>query len=213
MGKYMNLSNTLEQYLNDLSSNSPTPGGGNVAALCGALSSSLGAMVCGLTIGKKKYLEVEAEMIQLKDKLTGFRNKFVELGNNDNKAFDQVMLAFKLPKETESEKEERSKKIEEATLGAAEVPAEVMRACRELIPLIKTIIEKGNRNSLSDAGVAAILIETAAKGAFLNVLINCASLNNQTIANEIKKRAEIQIEEISSSCAHLYESTLKYIQQ
>lgn len=209
----MDLSKSLQQYFNDLSSNAPTPGGGNVAALCGALSSSLGAMVCGLTIGKKKYVEVEAEMISVKAKLESYQKEFFELGQKDNAAFDKVMEAFKLPKETDADKDARSKAIEQATLGAAEVPADVMQKAKELLPLLKVIIEKGNKNSLSDAGVAAALVATASKGAYMNVLINCASLANQTIAQEIKKRADIILDETCSESDHLLEKIFTAIQQ
>ena len=208
----MNLSKTLQEYFNELSSNSPTPGGGNVAAMCGALSASLGMMVCNLTIGKKKYADVEQEMISLKDKLEGYQKKFFALGTKDNEAFDRVMAAFKLPKETDTEKEIRTAKIEEATIGAAEVPSDVMQACSEILPLIKTVIEKGNKNSLSDAGVAVSLIATAAESAYLNVMINCASLGNQTIAAEIKKRADIRMDEISQTSEYLVERVVKAIQ-
>ncbi len=208
----MDLSKTLQEYFNELSSNSPTPGGGNVAAMCGALSASLGMMVCNLTIGKKKYADVEQEMISLKDKLEGYQKKFFNLGSKDNEAFDKVMAAFKLPKETDTEKELRSGKIEEATLGAAEVPTEVMKACSEILPMIKTVIEKGNKNSLSDAGVAVSLIATAAESAYLNVMINCASLSNQTIASEIKKRADIRMDEISQTSEYLVERVVKEVQ-
>lgn len=208
----MNLSKTLQEYLTELSSNSPTPGGGNVAALCGALSASLGTMVCNLTIGKKKYANVENEMISVKQKLESYQKTFVELGAKDNAAFEKVMEAFKLPKETDAEKESRSKKIEEATIGAADIPAQVMKTCAVILPLLKIIIDKGNRNSLSDAGVAASLIGTAAKSAYLNVIINCSSLSNQTIAQEIKKRADVSIEEISRSSDFLVEQVVKAIQ-
>lgn len=209
----MNLSKTLQEYFDELSSNSPTPGGGNVAAMCGALSASLGMMVCNLTIGKKKYADVEQEMIRLKDKLEGYQMKFFELGTKDNEAFDNVMAAFKLPKETDTEKELRTVKIEEATIGAAEVPSDVMQACSEILPMIKTVIEKGNKNSLSDAGVAVSLVATAAESAYLNVMINCASLGNQTIAAEIKKRADIRMDEISRTSEYLVERVVKAIQQ
>jgi len=168
----MDTSKTLQNYLDELSSNSPTPGGGNVASLCGALSSSLATMVCNLTIGKKKYAEVESEMISLKEKLEIYQKKFIELGKKDNLAFDKVIDAFKLPKDTDEQKEIRNKEIENATIGAAEIPSEVMQTAKELLPLLKIIIEKGNRNSLSDVGVAAALIATASKGAYLNVIIN-----------------------------------------
>lgn len=208
----MDLSKSLQQYFDDLSSNAPTPGGGNVAALCGALSSSLGSMVCGLTIGKKKYSEVEAEMISLKTKLDEYQKVFFELGQKDNAAFDKVMEAFKLPKETDADKNARGKAIEQATMGAAEVPADVMQKAKEILPLLKAIIEKGNKNSLSDAGVAAALVATASKGAYMNVLINCSSLANQTIAQEIKKRADIILEETCRESDRLLEKVFTAIQ-
>ncbi|MCL4547065.1 MAG: cyclodeaminase/cyclohydrolase family protein [Bacteroidetes bacterium] len=208
----MNLTKTLQEYFNELSSNSPTPGGGNVAALCGALSASLGTMVCNLTIGKKKYADVENEMISVKQKLESYQKTFVGLGAKDNAAFEKVMEAFKLPKETDAEKEIRTKKIEEATIGATDIPAQVMKTCADILPLLKIVIDKGNGNSLSDAGVAASLIGTAAKSAYMNVIINCASLSNQTIAQEIKKRADVSIEEISRSSDFLVEQVVKAIQ-
>lgn len=207
----MDTSKSLQNYLDELSSNSPTPGGGNVAALCGALSSSLATMVCNLTIGKKKYVEVEGEMIALKEKLEGYQKKFIELGRNDNLAFDKVMNAFKLPKETEEQKELRNKEIENATIGAAEIPSEVMQTAKELLPLLKIIIEKGNRNSLSDVGVAAALVSTASKGAYLNVIINCFSLNNQIIAQEMKKRADIILNETCNESESLVQKVIDAI--
>jgi formiminotetrahydrofolate cyclodeaminase len=207
----MDTSKTLQNYLDELSSNSPTPGGGNVAALCGALSSSLATMVCNLTIGKKKYAEVESEMISLKEKLEIYQKKFIELGKKDNLAFDKVMNAFKLPKDTDEQKEIRNKEIENATIGAAEIPSEVMQTAKELLPLLKIIIEKGNRNSLSDVGVAAALVETASKGAYLNVIINCASLNNQIIAQEMKKRADIVLQETCNESESLVQKVISLI--
>ncbi|MEW6702460.1 MAG: cyclodeaminase/cyclohydrolase family protein [Bacteroidota bacterium] len=208
----MDLSKTIQEYFNELSSNTPTPGGGNVAAICGALSASLALMVCNLTIGKKKYADVEQEMNDLKEKLEGYQKIFFNLAEKDNEAFNKVMAAFKLPKETDIEKELRSKKIEEATISAAEIPSDVMKMCSKILPVIKTVIDKGNKNSLSDAGVAALLTGTAAKAAYLNVLINCASLSNQTIAGEIKKSTEILDDEISRTSAQLVEQVVHEVQ-
>jgi formiminotetrahydrofolate cyclodeaminase len=196
---------TLNDYLESISSKAPTPGGGNVSAFSGVLAASLSIMVCNLTIGKKKYVDVESEMIEIKNDLENLKNRFSELADEDNKAFDKVMEAFKLPKETDEEKLERASKIDEATLGAAEVPSEVVNVCKQILPNIKTIVIKGNQNSLSDAGVAASLVNTAAEGAFLNVLINCTSLSNQTLGNEFLKRTEIIYEEIKKSYAEIIE--------
>ncbi|HED07690.1 MAG TPA: methenyltetrahydrofolate cyclohydrolase [Ignavibacteria bacterium] len=194
---------TLNDYLESISSKAPTPGGGNVSAFSGVLAASLSIMVCNLTIGKKKYVDVESEMVEIKNNLENLKNRFSELADEDNKAFDKVMEAFKLPKETDEEKLERTAKIDEATLGAAEVPSEVVNVCKKILPNIKTIVIKGNQNSLSDAGVAASLVNTAAEGAFLNVLINCTSLSNRTLGNEFLKRAEIIYEEVKKSCAEI----------
>lgn len=204
----MDTRKSLQKYLEELSSNSPTPGGGNVAALCGALSASLGTMVCNLTIGKKKYLDVEAEMNELKEKLKVYIDKFISLAKNDNEAFERVMDAFKLPKETDEQKKLRTEAIEKSTLEAASVPAEVIKNCREVIPFLETISKKGNQNSLSDAGVAIAVIAAASEGAFLNVLINYSSLSEkqktaellmhaENLNNEVKEEAQYLLAEIS----------------
>lgn len=209
----MDLEKTLKSYIGELSSNSPTPGGGNVSALCGALSSSLGSMVCSLTIGKKKYAEVEAEMVQIREQLEEYKNRFIELAGKDNQAFDFVMSAFKLPKDTEEEKTARTRKIDEATFGAAEVPAEVIKTCSEVLPLISAVAEKGNQNSVSDAGVASLLISAAAQGAFLNVLINCSSLKHQTEAAELLMKSESLCNEVKSLSSTINDKIIKELRQ
>ncbi|MCX6149916.1 MAG: cyclodeaminase/cyclohydrolase family protein [Ignavibacteriales bacterium] len=208
----MNQSNTLKNYLDELSSNSPTPGGGNVSALCGALASSLGTMVCRLTIGKKKYIDVEPDMMKIRSKLESFREEFIDLAAKDNAAFDKVMEAFKFPKETENDKTMRLKKISAATLEAAKVPAEVITSCKVILPLIKTIAEKGNQNSVSDAGVAALLLSTAAQGAYLNVLINCSSLKDNSEAQKLLAEASVVKDEIKSESNNIIEVIIKGFQ-
>ena len=192
----MNIDDSIRNYLDEISSSSPTPGGGNVSAFSGAVACSLGIMVCNLTIGKKKYVDVEEEMKDMKFELAVAKEEFLNLAERDNQAFEKVMESFKLPKDSDEQKKERSSKIEAATLEAAEVPAEVLKNCSKLISLFQSLAEKGNQNSVSDAGVAASLIATAAEGAFLNVLINCSSLSNQTVAREILKKNEIMLEEV-----------------
>lgn len=181
----MNLESSLKTYLDELSSNSPTPGGGNVAALCGVLSSSLGMMVCNLTIGKKKYLTVEEEVKNLVALFGEYKEVFIKLANQDNEAFDKVMEAFKLPKDSDEEKQIRSEEIEKATFGAALIPAEVIERCSQLVGNLVRISEIGNQNSLSDVGVALSIINTACEGAYLNVVINCSSLNDKQKATEL----------------------------
>lgn len=208
----MNVEKTLKEYLDDLSSNSPTPGGGNVAALCGVLSASLGTMVCNLTVGKKKYSDVEQEIISVRTNLEIFRQKFIDLARKDNEAFDKVMDAFKLPKENDEQKSLRAQKIDQATFAAAEVPDEVIKTCKELLPLINTVAEKGNQNSLSDAGVAALLLSASAQGAYLNVMINCMALKNQTIAAEVLKSAEIRTDEVKNDSNSILDNIKRRLQ-
>lgn len=202
----MDIKKTLESYIDQLSSNSPTPGGGNVAALCGVLAGSLGEMVCNLTVGKKKYLAVEEEIKELKEKLITYKNDFLQLGQKDNEAFDKVMDAFKLPKESEAEKILRSQAIENATISAADVPARVILLTREVLPVIGTIAEKGNQNSVSDAGVAVALLAAASEGAYLNVMINCSALSNKTFGFEMLKKSEAVYSEAQSKSKEILNS-------
>lgn len=201
----MDTSTTIKNYLDEISSNSPTPGGGNVSAFCGALACSLGMMVCNLTIGKKKYAEVEDEIKEISIKIEKYKNDFLKLAEKDNIAFEQVMSAFRLPKETEDEMKTRSERIEDATIQAAVIPSNVIETCRSVIPLIKTVASKGNRNSLSDVGVAAALLKTASEGAYLNVMINCSSLSNKTYGAEFLKKSEVAFNEVKTQAEKILE--------
>ena len=195
----MDASVSIGKYLEELSSNSPTPGGGNVSAFCGSLASSLGVMVCNLTIGKKKYLDSEEELKVLMKKLERVIDEFLALAEEDNNAFNKVMEALKLPKETEAQIIKRSKKIENATIAAGVVPFRVIYLCKTILPALMTIAEKGNQNSLSDAGVAISLISSAAQGAYLNVLINCSSFKDNAEAKDILLRAKSEFTEVKET--------------
>lgn len=196
----MKLDYSIQSYLNEIASNSPTPGGGNVSAFCGALACSLGIMVCNLTTGKKKYADVETEIIRLKEKLEELQKKFIQLAGDDNIAFEKVIEAFRLPKDDEHQKAVRQEKIEESTMLAADVPAEVIQTCRDTTEFLKSVAEKGNQNGVSDAAVALSLLQSAAQGAFMNVLINCSSLTNKTAGGEILKRSEVILDEVKREC-------------
>lgn len=187
---------SFTSYIEQLSSNSPTPGGGNISAICGLLASSLGEMVCNLTIGKKKYVEVENEINLLKEKLLIQKDLFEKLADEDNLAFDKVMEAFKLPKNTDEEKLIRNNQIEIATLKAMSVPFDVMKNCFELLEPLKIIATKGNKNSVSDAGVAVLLAQSGAKGAYLNVLINGSSLKHINTAQKMLEEADLLIKKV-----------------
>ena len=175
----MNLTEkNLNRFLDELASDSPAPGGGSVAALAGALGAALASMVCNLTAGKKKYAEVENDMKQAVRQSEQLRRKFTALIDKDTTAFNKVMEAFGLPKETEDQKALRSAAIQEATKEAALVPLEVMKHCIDALALARIVAEKGNINSISDAGVSALMLQAAAEGAALNVRINLGSIKD-----------------------------------
>jgi len=167
---------TVAAFLDDLASASPTPGGGSVAALAGALGAALTSMVCNLTIGKKKYAGVEQDMKNVLAQAEVLRGIFGTLVDKDTEAFNKVMEAFSLPKDTEPQIALRRMATNEATKEATLVPLEVMKHCIDAIALAQEVAANGNPNSVSDAGVSALLVHAACEGAALNVRINLNSL-------------------------------------
>lgn len=167
---------TIKAFLDELASASPAPGGGSVAALAGALGAALTSMVCNLTIGKKKYAEVESDMKRILAQSEDLRTRFAVLVDTDTAAFNKVMEAYGLPKETEPQKALRAAAIREATKEAALVPLEVMKHCIDALALAQNVAANGNANSVSDAGVSALMLHAACEGASLNVRINLNAL-------------------------------------
>lgn len=193
-----------------LASDAPAPGGGSVAALCGALGSALTAMCGGLTHGKKGYEAHFQEMEQIGVAAQVLREEFLRDVDRDTAAFNQVMAAFKLPKKSEEEKAARAAAIAAATRGATLVPLEVLRRCREAVQLAHKAVAHGNRNSISDAGVGALTIRTAAEGAYFNVCINLAGLNDQefiTATRDEAERLRAQIGEEAAAAVRLVEAS------
>jgi formiminotetrahydrofolate cyclodeaminase len=174
----MLIKKSVEEFLNELASNSPAPGGGSVAALAGAIGAALTAMVCNLTIGKKKYLEVENEIKKVLTEIKPLQERFTVLVDKDTEAFNKVMEAYGLPKESDEQKALRSAAIQSATKEAALVPLEVTKHCIDALALVKVVAEKGNINSISDAGVSALMLQAAAEGAALNVKINLSGITD-----------------------------------
>jgi formiminotetrahydrofolate cyclodeaminase len=169
---------TLNAFLDDLASSAPAPGGGAVAALSGALGAALTAMVCNLTIGKKKYADVEEDLKPVLAASEQLRGTFFHLIDRDTVAFAKVMEAFGLPKDTEPQKALRSAAVLEATKEATLVPLEVMKHCIDALALAQQAASKGNINAISDAGVSALMLHAACEGAALNVKVNLNSLED-----------------------------------
>jgi glutamate formiminotransferase/formiminotetrahydrofolate cyclodeaminase len=169
---------SLSGFVGSIASPNPTPGGGSVAAHVGALGAALAQMVAGLTIGKKKYAAVDAEMREIAVRAAAVGNALSTLVARDAAAYAIVAAAHKLPAESDAEKAERTARIDEALLHAADVPLESARACADVAELALLVAEKGNTNAASDAGVAALLAEAGCVGAAYNVRINVASLSD-----------------------------------
>ncbi len=185
---------TLKAFAEELGSNSPAPGGGSAAALAASLGSALGSMVFNLTVGKKAYNEYGDEtknliLMALEETNTN-KDEFLNLMEKDAEEFLELMDAFKLPKNTDEEKAVRSKKIEEGYVKALQVPLTVAEKAYELYKHIELAANFGNRNAVSDAGVAALLLQTAIESAFLNVKINLSGITEESYKAQVQQKCD-----------------------
>lgn len=194
---------SIQLYLDQLASKAPTPGGGSAAALLGAQSTALTSMVCNLTIGKLKYVEVEADMQVLLHKSESLRTILTAMIQADVDVFNKLMAAYGLAKETEQEKLARSQQIQTVLREATIIPLACAKACAEAMELSKEAADKGSLMVISDAGVAVMSAYAGLKSAALNVYINAASLKDRSFAEgklaeleAILKGSDIKAEEI-----------------
>ncbi|MGZ5424254.1 MAG: cyclodeaminase/cyclohydrolase family protein, partial [Candidatus Aminicenantales bacterium] len=164
-------------------------GGGSVAALCGALSAGLSAMVANLTVGKKGYEAVCGEMVATAVEAQALKDFLLDAVDRDTKAFNKVMEAFRLPKTTPEQAQEKDRAIEEANKEATLVPLEVLEKAVDAVGLARIAAAKGNKNSLSDAGVAGLAAQAAGEGAHDNVLINIGGIKDAKFVDQVKRRA------------------------
>lgn len=181
---------TVKDFLNKVAGSDPVPGGGSIAALNGALASALAAMVANLTIGKKKYTEVQEDMQAIAQEAERLMGDFTADIDRDSDAYDRVFACFKMPKETDEEKAARSAAIQEATKYAAQVPLEVARRACALMPLIAEVALKGNQNAVTDACVAMMSARNAVLAAVLNVRINLSSLKDAELVTRLQAEAD-----------------------
>ena len=181
---------TIKEFINKVISNDPVPGGGSVSALNGALAGALAAMVANLTIGRKKYAEVNDIMVELSSRFEKLSSRLIEDVDRDSDAYNRVFAAFKMPKETDEEKQARNEAIQRETKYAAQVPMEVARAVYEVLPMIDTVAQKGNSNAVTDACVSMMCARTAILGALLNVRINLTSIKDEAFVNAMREEAD-----------------------
>lgn len=190
-------------FLDELASSSPAPGGGSVAALAGALGAALSSMVCNLTIGKNGYENAQKHILEILHKSEELREHLTDLIDQDTDAFNEVIKALKLPKETDEQKEHRKNKMQAAFTHAAEVPLETARTCVKVMDIAKDVAEKGNKNSISDAAVSVLMAQAGVQAAILNVRINLSSIKDeeyvQKVSNEVTDLLQGAMEKASTT--------------
>ncbi|MDY0010253.1 MAG: cyclodeaminase/cyclohydrolase family protein [Candidatus Izemoplasmatales bacterium] len=190
---------TVKEFLSELASSSPAPGGGSVSALAGANGCSLFAMVGNLTIGKKKFKALSEDIQnEYKTTLSYFENNisaFTELIDLDTEAFNKLMTAFQLPKENDNDIAIRNKEIDKATLGCIKVPLKVAILALETLRKVESMIEYSNKNTVSDQGVSVLMLYSAINGALMNVLINLPGIGDETLKSEFRETTKAILKE------------------
>lgn len=188
--------NTITEYLEKTASGEPVPGGGSIAALSAAAAASLTEMVANLTIGKKGYASVETEMRDIARTASKFRDKFIGDIDNDPQAYQQVLAAFQLPKNTVTEKQRRAIAIQDGFKNAALVPMSVAEDGFKIMDLAKKVIEKGNKNAATDGAVAAMAARTAVIAALYNVKINLTAIKDEAFVEELAQKVKTLEEQV-----------------
>ena len=178
----------LEKFAFETASESPAPGGGSISAYSGAMGAALATMVANLSANKRGWDDRWEEFSSWAEKGISYQKELLELVDEDTKAFNQIMDAFKLPKENESDIKKRNDAIQNATKNAILTPYRVMQVALDSMSVIKKMAEIGNPNSITDACVAALCARTAVRGAFLNVQINCQDYNDKFFVDDINKK-------------------------
>jgi formiminotetrahydrofolate cyclodeaminase len=197
-------SEPLRTYLDDAASGKPAPGGGSVSACVGALGAALVSMVCNLTLGKEKFADVETAVHKLVARSDVARARLEELLQDDTVAYNGVIEAYKLPKDTEEQQAARTAAVQAGLVVAADVPLEICRVALEVCRLAKTAAELGNPAAVTDAGIGAILGEAAVVGAALNVKINLGSIKDEAYV----RAAAAEIATIQAEAAALRDEAL-----
>lgn len=191
----MMLEQKTTEFLDVLSSSAPVPGGGGASSAVGAFAAALGMMVTNLTLGKKKYADVEEEILAIREKLEILRDKLVALTDRDAESFTPLAKAYSLPKNTEEEKAEKERVMETALYDASIVPFQIMETVFSAMENLEILEEKGSRLAVSDVGVAILFARAALEGASLNIFINTKMMKNREQAEELNRRADRLIAE------------------
>lgn len=185
---------SCEEFVSVLASSAPVPGGGGASALVGAIGTALGNMVGSLTVGKKKYADVQDEIAELKTKADELQLKLLAMVEKDAEVFEPLSKAYGLPSNTDEEKAEKAKVMEVVLKEASDAPFGIMELCMESINVIERFSQIGSRIAISDAGCAAACCKAALNAASLNVFINTRLMKDREYAEQLNKRAEEMLE-------------------
>ena len=185
---------SCEEFISVLASSAPVPGGGGASALVGAIGTALGNRVGSLTVGKKKYADVQDEILKLKTRSDKLQEKLLMMVEKDAEVFEPLSKAYGLPSGTEEEKAEKERVMETVLKAASEAPFGIMELCMEAIDIVSRFSEIGSKIAISDAGCAAACCRAALNAASLNVFINTKLMKDRTYAEEMNKRAEEMLE-------------------
>jgi formiminotetrahydrofolate cyclodeaminase len=198
------LNKNLVEFTDVLASKASVPGGGGASALVGAVGAALGSMVGALTVGKKKYADVEAEIIGLMKKAEEVRAALLKQIDEDAAVFEPLSRAYGLPRDTEEQKAEKARVMEACLRDACSVPMEIMAKCCEAIELQKEFAAKGSSLAISDAGVGVAFCARALQGASLNVFINTKAMADKAYADELNRKAYAMLEKYVPMADEIY---------
>ena len=200
---------TINGFTELLASSEPAPGGGSTAALEGALAAALVEMVCGLTIGRKKYAEHDELMKQIGADAAKLRLQFTDIIDRDTEAFNGVSAVFAMPKESDEEKSARSAAMQEALKACTLTPFEMMQCALAILELTEKMLGKFNTSAASDLGVAALSAKAAVQGAWLNILINVSGIKDEAFAGKYRSEAEAIIKKALPLADKIYAHVLE----
>lgn len=200
---------TVAGFVDLMASDAPAPGGGSAAALEGALGAALTAMVCALTIGKKKYADVQELAAESQKKADDLKARFVDVIDRDTQAFNAVSAVFAMPKETDEEKAARKAAMQQALKGCTKTPYEMMELSCQALELTRSVVGKLNASAASDLGCAALSLKAAMQGAWLNVLINIGGIQDEAFVQEYRQKGQQLLDRAMPLADSIYQDVLQ----
>lgn len=199
---------SLTGFVDTTASDAPAPGGGSISALEGALGAALASMVCALTLGKKKYADVQELAAETEKKALGLKDRYLDIIDRDTEAFNAVSAVFSMPKDTDEEKAARKAAMQEALKGCCVTPMEMMELAVETLRMIDSVNGKLNASAASDMGCAVLAMGSAIRGAWLNVLINIGGLSDMEYADAARAKGQALLDEALPLADKLYQDIL-----